>query len=51
MCASMSQPTRPSHPPLTALQVAASSEEVVQNITVVDQLQDALADTVSESHL
>lgn len=31
------------------LQVAAGAEEVIQSIRVVDQLQDALADTVSES--
>lgn len=33
---------------LACLQVASGAEELVQNITVVEQLQDALADTVGE---
>lgn len=33
---------------LALLQVASGAEEVVQNTTVVEQLQDALADTVGE---
>lgn len=33
-------------PGVVLLQVAAGAEEVIQGMTVVEQLQDALADTV-----
>lgn len=39
------QPTH-NRPGVLPLQVAAGAEEVIQGMTVVEQLQDALADTV-----